>query len=55
MLNFNEIKIGRVLNINDEPFLIIKTIIIKWRAVDRLKSKDENLINGNVLENLSRK
>lgn len=51
MLNFNEIKIGRVLNINDEPFLIIKTDHHKMaRGGAVLKVKMKNLINGNVLE-----
>lgn len=51
MLNFNEIKIGRVLNINQEPFLIIKTDHHKMaRGGAVLKVKMKNLINGSVLE-----
>ena len=51
MLNFNEIKPGKVLEINNEPFLIIKTDHHKMgRGGAVLKVKMKNLINENVLE-----
>ena len=51
MLNFNEIKTGRVILLNDEPYVIVKTdhhTMGRGGAV--LKVKCRNLINGNVLE-----
>lgn len=51
MLNFNEIKTGRVIKVNNEPFIIIKTDHHKMgRGGAVLKIKCRNLINGNVLE-----
>ncbi len=51
MLSLNEIKSGRVLEINSEPFLVIKTDHHKMgRGGAVLKVKMKNLINGNVLE-----
>jgi len=51
MLNFNEIKTGRVIKVNGEPFIIIKTDHHKMgRGGAVLKIKCRNLINGNVLE-----
>ncbi len=51
MLNFNEIKIGRVIKINSDPFVIIKTDHHKMgRGGAVLKVKCRNLINGNILE-----
>jgi len=51
MLNFNEIKTGRIIKINEEPFVIIKTDHHKMgRGGAVLKIKCRNLINGNVLE-----
>jgi elongation factor P len=51
MLNFNEIKTGRIIKINSEPFVIIKTDHHKMgRGGAVLKIKGRNLINGNVLE-----
>lgn len=51
MLNFNEIKTGRIIKINSEPFIIIKTDHHKMgRGGAVLKVKCRNLINGNVLE-----
>ncbi len=51
MLNFNEIKTGKVIKINNEPFVIIKTDHHKMgRGGAVLKVKCRNLINGNVLE-----
>lgn len=51
MLNFNEIKTGRVIKVNAEPYIIIKTDHHKMgRGGAVLKIKCRNLINGNVLE-----
>lgn len=51
MLSFNEIKTGKVLEVNNEPYLIIKTDHHKMgRGGAVLKVKMKNLINGNVLE-----
>lgn len=51
MLNFNEIKMGRVIKLNGEPYVIIKTDHHKMgRGGAVLKIKCRNLINGNVLE-----
>lgn len=51
MLNFNEIKTGRIIKLNDEPFVIIKTEHHKMgRSGAVLKIKCRNLINGNILE-----
>ncbi|HBA37019.1 TPA: elongation factor P [Candidatus Falkowbacteria bacterium] len=51
MLNFNEIKTGKVIKINDEPFIIIKTDHHKMgRGGAVLKVKCRNLINGNIQE-----
>lgn len=51
MLNFNEIKVGRVIKVNSEPFLIIKAAHHKMgRGGAVLKVKCRNLINGNILE-----
>jgi elongation factor P len=51
MLNFNEIKTGRVIKLNSEPYIIIKTDHHKMgRGGAVLKVKCRNLINGNVLE-----
>lgn len=51
MLNFNEIKTGRVIKLNGEPFIIIKTDHHKMgRGGAVLKIKCRNLINGNILE-----
>ncbi|MFA5184505.1 MAG: elongation factor P [Patescibacteria group bacterium] len=51
MLNFNEIKTGRVIKLNGEPFIIIKTDHHKMgRGGAVLKVKCRNLINGNILE-----
>ncbi len=51
MLNFNEIKMGRVIKLNNEPYIIIKTDHHKMgRGGAVLKIKCRNLINGNVLE-----
>jgi elongation factor P len=51
MLNFNEIKTGKVIKVNSEPYIIIKTDHHKMgRGGAVLKIKCRNLINGNVLE-----
>ncbi|MDP2944370.1 MAG: elongation factor P [bacterium] len=51
MLNFNEIKTGRIIKVNNEPFIIIKTNHHKMgRGGAVLKIKCRNLINGNILE-----
>jgi elongation factor P len=51
MLNFNEIKTGKVIKLNAEPYIIIKTDHHKMgRGGAVLKIKCRNLINGNVLE-----
>ena len=51
MLNFNEIKRGKVIKINNEPYIIIKTDHHKMgRGGAVLKTKCRNLINGNMLE-----
>lgn len=51
MLNFNEIKTGKVIKLNGEPFVITKTDHHKMgRGGAVLKTKCRNLINGNVLE-----
>ena len=51
MLSLNEIKTGKVLEINSEPFLVIKTDHHKMgRGGAVLKVKMKNLINGSVLE-----
>lgn len=51
MLNFNEIKTGKVIKINGEPYLIVKTDHHKMgRGGAVLKIKGRNLLNGNMLE-----
>lgn len=51
MLNFNEIKTGKVIKINEEPFIIVKTDHHQMgRGGAVLKTKCRNLISGNVLE-----
>lgn len=51
MLNFNEIKTGRVIKIGNDPYIIIKADHHKMgRGGAVLKIKCRNLINGNVLE-----
>ena len=51
MLNFNEIKTGRVIKLNADPYIIIKTDHHKMgRGGAVLKIKCRNLINGNILE-----
>ncbi|MFA5131690.1 MAG: elongation factor P [Patescibacteria group bacterium] len=51
MLNFNEIKTGRVIKLNAEPYIIIKTDHHKMgRGGAVLKVKCRNLINGSIQE-----
>ncbi|NCB20635.1 MAG: elongation factor P [Clostridia bacterium] len=51
MLNFNEIKIGRIILLNEEPYIIIKSDHHQMgRGGAVLKIKCRNLITGNVLE-----
>ena len=51
MLNMNEIKVGKVIQINKEPFVITKTDHHKMgRGGAVLKVKLRNLVNGAVLE-----
>lgn len=51
MLNFNEIKLGRILEINNEPYLVVQAQhnkVARGGAV--LKTKLKNILNGNTLE-----
>ena len=51
MLSLNEIKIGKVIQVNNDPYVVTKTDhhkVARGGAV--LKTKLKNLINGNVLE-----
>ena len=51
MLSISEIKIGKVLDINKEPFIVIRTDHHKMgRGGAVLKVKLRNLINANILE-----
>jgi len=51
MLNFNQIKSGRVIKVNGEPYVIVKTDHHKMgRGGAVLKVKGRNLITGGVLE-----
>ncbi|MDP2708834.1 MAG: elongation factor P [bacterium] len=51
MLSLNEIKIGSLLKINEEPYAVIKADHHKMgRGGAVLKTKLKNLINGNILE-----
>ncbi len=51
MLSLNEIKTGKVLDLNNEPYLVTRTDHHKMgRGGAVLKVKMKNLINGNVLE-----
>jgi elongation factor P len=51
MLTISEIKIGRLIKINGEPYVVIRADHHKMgRGGAVLKTKLKNLINGNVLE-----
>ncbi len=52
MLSFNQIKLGTVLDINGQPFQVIKAEHSKTaRSGAVLRAKLKNLIDGSVLEN----
>jgi len=51
MLSLNEIKIGKILKMNNEPYIVIKADHHKMgRGGAVLKTKLKNLISGNVME-----
>jgi len=51
MLSFNEIKLGKLIRISEEPYVVIKTDHHKMgRGGAVLKVKMKNLISGAVLE-----
>lgn len=51
MLSLNEIKVGKVLQINNEPYIVIKTDHHKTgRSGAVLKTRLKNLINGAALD-----
>lgn len=51
MLSLNEIKIGKVIEVNNEPYVILKTDHHKMgRGGAVLKTKLKNLITGNILD-----
>jgi len=51
MLSLNQIKLGKILEISSEPYLVIKAEHHKMgRGGAVLKTKLKNLINGSVLE-----
>lgn len=51
MLNFNEIKTGKVIKLNNDPYIILKTDHHKMgRGGAVLKVKCRNLISSSVLE-----
>lgn len=51
MLNLNKIKTGKVIQVNNEPYLVTKTDHHKMgRGGAVLKIKLKNLINGSVLD-----
>ncbi|MDO8592919.1 MAG: elongation factor P [bacterium] len=51
MLSLSEIKIGALIKINSEPYIVIKADHHKMgRGGAVLKTKLKNLINGNILE-----
>ena len=51
MLSINEIKLGAIIVVNNEPYLVIKADHHKMgRGGAVLKTKLKNLINNNVLE-----
>lgn len=52
MLSFNQIKLGAVIDVNGQPFQIIKAEHSKTaRSGAVLRAKMKNLIDGSVLEN----
>lgn len=51
MLSLNEIKTGKIIQVNGEPYIIAKTDHHKMgRGGAVLKTKLKNLINGNILD-----
>jgi elongation factor P len=51
MLSISEIKLGKVIKITDEPYVVVKTDHHKMgRGGAVLKTKLRNLITGNILE-----
>jgi len=51
MLNLNEIKIGKIIRVDNEPFVVTKAEHHKMgRGGAVLKTKLKNLITGNMLE-----
>ena len=51
MLSLNEIKLGKVIVMNNEPYIIVRTDHHKMgRGGAVLKTKSRNLITGNVLD-----
>ncbi len=51
MLNFNQIKTGKVITINKQPYVILKTEHHKMgRGGAVLKTRCRNLIDGNILD-----
>ena len=51
MFNINEIKIGKIIEVSDDPYIVIKTDHHKMgRGGAVLKVKLKNLINGSALE-----
>lgn len=51
MLSLNEIKLGKVIVVNNEPYLVVKTDHHKMgRGGAVLKTKSRNLITGNMLD-----
>jgi len=51
MLSLNEIKVGKVILVNNEPYLVIRTDHHKMgRGGAVLKTKLRNLISGNILD-----
>ena len=51
MLSLNEIKLGKVLQINNEPFIVVKAEHHKMgRGGAVLKTKLKSLLSGNVVE-----
>jgi elongation factor P len=51
MLSLNEIKLGKVIQVSGEPFLVVRTDHHKMgRGGAVLKVKLKNLINGNMLD-----
>ncbi|MBU1202850.1 elongation factor P [Patescibacteria group bacterium] len=51
MLSLSDLKLGRVIDINDEPYQVVFTQHIKVaRGGAVVKTKLKNLVNGNTLE-----